>query len=48
MYMGGAFGRRSITDYTIETALIARATNRPGSRVWNVSAAKSAMSRSGT
>jgi isoquinoline 1-oxidoreductase beta subunit len=34
MYMGGAFGRRSITDYTIETALIARATNRPVKMIW--------------
>jgi len=34
MYMGGAFGRRSITDYTIETALIARATKRPVKMIW--------------
>ncbi len=34
MYMGGAFGRRSITDYTIETAQIARATKRPVKMIW--------------
>lgn len=34
MYMGGAFGRRSITDYTIEAALIARATKRPVKMIW--------------
>ncbi|MBT8100664.1 MAG: molybdopterin-dependent oxidoreductase, partial [Gammaproteobacteria bacterium] len=33
-YMGGAFGRRSITDYTIEAALIARAINRPVKMIW--------------
>ena len=34
MYMGGGFGRRSITDYTIEAALIARATKRPVKMIW--------------
>ncbi len=34
MYMGGAFGRRSITDYTIEAALIARTTKRPVKMIW--------------
>jgi isoquinoline 1-oxidoreductase beta subunit len=34
MYMGGAFGRRSITDYTIETAQIAQATKRPVKMIW--------------
>ena len=34
MYMGGAFGRRSITDYTIEAALIARATKKPVKMIW--------------
>lgn len=34
MYMGGAFGRRSITDYTVETALIAQATKRPVKMIW--------------
>ena len=33
-YMGGAFGRRSITDYTIEAALIARAIKRPVKMIW--------------
>ena len=33
-YMGGAFGRRSITDYTIEAALIARAIKRPVKMTW--------------
>jgi isoquinoline 1-oxidoreductase beta subunit len=33
-YMGGAFGRRSITDYTVEAALIARATKRPVKMIW--------------
>lgn len=33
-YMGGGFGRRSITDYTIEAALIARATKRPVKMIW--------------
>ncbi len=33
-YMGGAFGRRSITDYTIEAALIARTIKRPVKMIW--------------
>jgi len=33
-YMGGAFGRRSITDYTIEAALIARSIRRPVKMIW--------------
>jgi isoquinoline 1-oxidoreductase beta subunit len=33
-YMGGAFGRRTIPDYTIEAALIARATGRPVKMIW--------------
>lgn len=33
-YMGGAFGRRTITDYTVEAALIARATKRPVKMIW--------------
>ncbi len=33
-YMGGGFGRRSITDYTIEAALIARAFKRPVKMIW--------------
>ncbi len=33
-YMGGAFGRRSNTDYTVEAALIARAVNRPVKMIW--------------
>ena len=34
MYMGGAFGRRTVTDYTIETAQIAQATKRPVKMIW--------------
>lgn len=34
MYLGGGFGRRSISDYTVETALIARAVNRPVKMIW--------------
>ena len=34
MYMGGAFGRRSITDYTVEAALIARETKKPVKMIW--------------
>lgn len=34
MYMGGAFGRRSITDYTVEAAQIARATKKPVKMIW--------------
>ena len=33
-YLGGGFGRRSLTDYTIEAALIARATRRPVKMIW--------------
>jgi isoquinoline 1-oxidoreductase beta subunit len=33
-YMGGGFGRRTITDYTIEAALIARAIKRPVKMIW--------------
>ncbi|MDH3287517.1 MAG: molybdopterin-dependent oxidoreductase [Betaproteobacteria bacterium] len=33
-YMGGGFGRRSITDYTVEAALIARAIKRPVKMIW--------------
>ncbi|MDH3532358.1 MAG: molybdopterin-dependent oxidoreductase [Gammaproteobacteria bacterium] len=33
-YMGGAFGRRSITDYSIEAALIARAIKKPVKMIW--------------
>lgn len=33
-YLGGGFGRRSITDYTIEAALVARATKRPVKLIW--------------
>ncbi len=34
MYMGGAFGRRSVTDYTVEAALIARQIRRPVKMIW--------------
>jgi isoquinoline 1-oxidoreductase beta subunit len=33
-YMGGGFGRRSRTDYTIEAALIAREIKRPVKMIW--------------
>jgi len=33
-YLGGGFGRRSITDYTIEAALVARATRLPVKLIW--------------
>ena len=33
-YLGGGFGRRSNTDYTIEAALIARATGKPAKMIW--------------
>jgi len=33
-YMGGGFGRRSITDYTIEAAKISRAIGKPVKMIW--------------
>jgi len=33
-YLGGGFGRRSVTDYTIEAALVARATRLPVKMIW--------------
>ena len=33
-YMGGAFGRRTLTDYTIEAAQIARAVKKPVKMIW--------------
>ena len=34
MYMGGGFGRRSRTDYTIEAALISQKIKRPVKMIW--------------
>ena len=34
MYMGGGFGRRSRTDYTIEAALISQQIKRPVKMIW--------------
>ncbi|MDH3371806.1 MAG: molybdopterin-dependent oxidoreductase [Gammaproteobacteria bacterium] len=33
-YLGGGFGRRTITDYSIEAALVARATRLPVKMIW--------------
>jgi isoquinoline 1-oxidoreductase beta subunit len=33
-YMGGGFGRRSLSDYTVEAALVARAVKRPVKMIW--------------
>lgn len=34
-YMGGGFGRRSITDYSVEAALIARKVKKPVKMIWS-------------
>lgn len=34
MYMGGGFGRRSRTDYTVEAALISKAIKKPVKMIW--------------
>ncbi len=33
-YLGGGFGRRSISDYTVEAAQVARAVKRPVKMIW--------------
>jgi isoquinoline 1-oxidoreductase beta subunit len=33
-YMGGGFGRRTVTDYTVEAAIIARSIKRPVKMIW--------------
>jgi isoquinoline 1-oxidoreductase beta subunit len=33
-YLGGGFGRRSLSDYSIEAALVARATKLPVKLIW--------------
>ena len=33
-YLGGGFGRRSLSDYTIEAVLVARATRLPVKLIW--------------